>query len=191
MHPGTSSCNQVHQDASRYIKLQPSTLRCIQVHQATIKYIKAQVVPWCTNTFLWMPKMNLDAAGCSIWPSLQLDVLDVYWCSMWFTWMLKMTLDAAGCLGCQSMYNLCSEVPLGFIWMPLIQLDVLDVYGCPRWPTKQLEVLELHWCIHFALMHQGIYMDDQDDPWCIWMSIVAQVVSRCTKGFIWMLKMTL
>ena len=68
---------------------------------------------------------------------------------------------------------------------------VLDVYGCPRWPTKKLDVLELNWCICFSLMHQGIYMDDQDDPWCIWMSIVAQVVSWCTKGFMWMLKMTL
>ena len=43
MHPGTSSCNQVHQDTSRYIKLLPSTSRCIQVHQAIIKYIKAHL----------------------------------------------------------------------------------------------------------------------------------------------------
>lgn len=43
LHPGTSSYNQVHQDASSYIKLQTSTSRCIQVHQATTKYIKAQL----------------------------------------------------------------------------------------------------------------------------------------------------
>ena len=90
--------------------------------------INAQVVPWCTNTFLWMPKMTLDAAGCSRWPSLQLDVSDVYWHTS------------------------------------------------------------------FALMHQGIYMDAQDDPWCSWMSwmsIDVQVVPCCTNTFLWMLKMTL
>ena len=150
---------------------------------------------------LSMHKFCLDATkhlyGWSRLPLKQLDVLDVFLCTScslmhqniywddqdnphctWVSWMLVVN-------------KLSFEAPLGFIWMPLMQLDVLDVYGCPRWPTKQLDVLELHWCIRFALMHQGIYMDDQDDPWCIWMSIVAQVVSWCTKGFIWTLKMTL
>ena len=34
------SLKQVHQVASRYIKLQASTSRCIEVHQAATKYIK-------------------------------------------------------------------------------------------------------------------------------------------------------
>ena len=173
--------------------------------------IDAQVVPWCTRTIIWMIKMTLNEAGClgclsmhklcldatkhlygwPRWPSTlylctscSLMHQNIYWddqddphCS-WLSWMLVVN-------------KLCFEAPLGIIWMLLTQLDSLDVYGCPRCPSKQLENLELHWCIHFALMHQCIYMDDQDDPWCIWMSIVAQVVSRCTKGFIWMLKMTL
>ena len=58
--------------------------------------------------------------GWSRWPSMELDVLDVYlcivpWCTKTLLWMLKMTLstagclsmlmmsfDAAGCLGCLS-----------------------------------------------------------------------------------------
>ena len=117
----------------------------------------------------------LNVYQCPWWPLMQLAVLDVYLCTScslmhqniywddqdnphctWVSWMLVVN-------------KLSFEAPLGFIWMPLMQLDVLDVYGCPRWPTKQLDVLELHWCIRFALMHQGIYMDDQDDPWCIWI----------------------
>ena len=58
----------------------------------------------------------------------------------------------------------------------------------------QLDVLDVCRCTTFVLMHKKTDMDDQGDPWCIWiswMSIDIQGVSRCTKGFIWMLKMTL
>merc|ERR1712131_430022 len=81
--------------------------------------IDVQVVPCCTNTFIWMLKMALNAAGCSRWPLMQLDVpgcilmylvatrctlmhLDVLACSL-------MYLDASGCLGCLSMHKLCLD----------------------------------------------------------------------------------
>ena len=107
----------------------------------------AQVVTRCTKGFIWMLKMTMDAAGClgclsmhklsldalthfyqcSWWPSLQLDVLDVYQCTSCAmmhqhifmdaqddpgcSWLLKMTLDAAGCLGCLSMHKLFLDAP--------------------------------------------------------------------------------
>ena len=84
----------------------------------------------------------------------------------------------------------------------------------------QLNVLDVCWRTSCVLMHKKIDMDDQGDPWCIWMSIdvqvvemhqgihmdaqddpqwswmspmsrVAQFVTRCTKGFIWILKMSI
>ena len=64
--------------------------------------IVAQVVPWCSNTFLWMFKMTLDGAGCLRCLSMDKLCLDAptyyYGC-----WMLMMSFDAAGCLGCLSM----------------------------------------------------------------------------------------
>ena len=75
--------------------------------------------------------------------------------------------------------------------MSQIQQDVLYVYWCLWWPSMQLAGCQ---CTICALMYQSIYMDDQDDPWCSWMSwipINTQVVSWCTKVFIWMLIMTL
>ena len=111
-------------------------LGCLSMHQGiymdaqvgpgcSCMSINVQVVPSCTNTFLWMHKMTHDATGCSGLPLMQLDVLA---CSLMYqdasgclsmhilmdaqddpgcSWMLKMTLDAAGCLGCLSMYKLC------------------------------------------------------------------------------------
>ena len=141
------------------------------------------VMPWSTNTFLWMLKMTLNTAGClsmlimssdaagchgclsmlmmTLDAALCLDAQVVTRCTKGFIWMLKMTIDAAGCLGCLSMHMLCLDAPTHF-------------YGCPRWPWMQL--------------------DAQDNPWCSWMSwmsINTQVLPWCTKGFIWMLKMTL
>ena len=89
-----------------------------------------------------------------------------------------MTLDWAGCLGCILMHKLFLDAPR-------------DLYGCSRWPSMQLDVLVVYQFTSCVLMHKKIDLDDQGDPWCIWMSIDVQVVSRSTKGFIWMLKMTL
>ena len=65
------------------------------------------------------------------------------------------------------------------------------IYGWSRWPLMQPDVYQ---CISCALMHQDIYMDDQDFLWSNWMSwmfITTQVVARCTKTLIWMIKISL
>ena len=81
------------------------------------------------------------------------------------------------------------------VWCLLVQKLCLCaprvIYGWSRWPLMQPDVYQ---CISCALMHQDIYMDDQDflwSSWMSWMSINAQVVARCPKTFIWMIKMTL
>ena len=111
-------------------------------------YFYAQVVPWCTKTFIGMIKITLIAPGC-------------LGCWLWTSWVLKHHWDLYGCPWCS--------------WMSWMSMDVqVAQVGCSRWPWMQLH--------------------DQDDPRCSWMSwmfIDTQVLPWCTKGFIWMLKMTL
>ena len=129
--------------------------------------IEAQFVPRCTKTFIWMIKMTLDASGCLV---AQVGS----WYTKGFKWMLKITYNVAGCLGCLLMNK---DAPTYF-------------YGCPLWPLMQLDVLDVYWCTSCVLKRNEIDMDDQCNPWCIWMSwmtIDAQVVSWCTMGFMWML----
>ena len=79
------------------------------------------------------------------------------------------------------MHKLCLDAPTHF-------------YGWLRWPLMHLDVLDVYWCTSCVKMHQGIHMDAQDDPLWSWMSPmsrVAQFVTRCTKGFIWILKMSI
>ena len=66
--------------------------------------IDAQVVPWCTNTFYWMPKMTLNTAGC-------LGCLSLH----------KFWLDASRYLGCLLLHILCLDASR-------------DLYECSRWP---------------------------------------------------------
>ena len=129
--------------------------------------INAQVVSRCPKTFIWMIKMTLDASGCLV---AQVGS----WYTKGFKWMLKITYNVAGCLGCLLMNK---DAPTYF-------------YGCPQWPLMQLDVLDVYWCTSCVLKRNEIDMDDQCNPWCIWMSwmtIDAQVVSWCTMGFMWML----
>ena len=98
---------------------------------------------WCTNTFLWMPKMTLDAQDdprCSwmSWMSINTQVLP--WCTKGFIWMLKMTLDAAVCLGCLSMYKLCLVAPHIF-------LDAPDDPWCSWMSWMSINTQVLPWCI--------------------------------------------
>ena len=133
--------------------------------------INTQVVARCTKTLIWMIKISLDASGFLV-------AQVVSYCMKGFIWMLKITLDVAGCLECLSMHKFCLEAPTYF-------------YECPTWPLMQLDVFQ---CTSCVLKYNEIDMDDQCDPWCnlmSWMTIDAQVVSWYTKGFIWMLKMTL
>ena len=132
--------------------------------------INAQVVPWCTNTFLSILMMTLIAAGCLGCLSMHKLCLDAprdfYGCPRW-PWMLKITLNAAGCLGCLSTHKFCLDAPR-------------DLYGCSRWPSMQLDVLDVYQCTSCALLHQHIYMDAQDDPWCSWMLKMALDAAWCT-----------
>ena len=136
---------------------------------------------------LSMHKLSLDAPThfyqCSWWPSLQLDVLDVYRCTSCALMhqhifmdaqddpgcsrMVKMTLNAAECLGCLSTHKFCLDAPR-------------DLYGCSRWPSMQLDVLDVYWCTSCALLHQHIFMDAQDDPRCSWMLKMALDAAWCT-----------
>ena len=148
-------------------------LGCLSMLMVTLDAagcLDAQVVTRCTKGFIWMLKMTMDAAGClgcllmhklsldapthfyqcSWWPSLQLDVLDVYQCTScalmhqhifidfqdnpWYIWMCFDVLD-------------CSLMYLDASWSTWLQLDVP---GC-------------------ILMHLLA-------AWCTWMSIDAQVV---------------
>ena len=59
-------------------------------------YFYAQVVPWCTKTFIGMIKMNLIAAGCLgcwLWTSCVLKHhWDLYGCP-WRSWIAWMSMD--------------------------------------------------------------------------------------------------
>ena len=142
--------------------------------------IHAQVVPWCSNTFLWMIKMTLDGAGCLGCLSMLinagcLDAQVMSWCTKGFIWMLKLTIDAAGCLGCLLMHKLCLDAAKHF-------------YGWSKWPSMELDVLDVYLCSSCALMNQHIFMDTEDDPknsWMSWMSINAHDVLWCCWMF-WM-----
>ena len=62
--------------------------------------IDALVVPWCTNTFKWMPTMTLNATGC-LWCQLKLklchDVLDCSLMNLNASWCTWLQLDVLGC----------------------------------------------------------------------------------------------
>ena len=128
---------------------------------------------------VWMHKLWLDAPrdlyGCSRWPSLLLDVLDVYQYSScplmhqnifidaqddpWYSWMSWMSIDVQVVPWCTNTFYGCSR------W-PLIQLDAqdgprlqLNVPGCIlMYLVTQLDV---PWCILMYLLV----------AWCTWMQL--------------------
>ena len=147
--------------------------------------INVQVVACCTNTFLWMHKMILDAAGCSGCPSMQLDVpgcilmyLVAAWCTLMHLDVLAcslMYLIASGCLGCLWMHKLCLDAPTHFYgcprWPWMLKMTP-DTAECSRWPSIQLNVpgcilmylvtkLDVPQCILMYLLV----------AWCTWMQL--------------------
>ena len=110
--------------------------------------INAQVVPWCTNTFLSILMMTLVAAGCigclsmhklcldapthfyecSRWPWMQLDVQDDPRCS-WMSWM---SINTQGLPWCTK----------GFI----IYMDAQDDPQCSWMSWMFIDTQVLPWC---------------------------------------------
>ena len=137
--------------------------------------IVAQVVLWCTKTFIWRVKITLDVAKCLGWLLMNKLCLNT---TKGFMWMLQMTLPAAGYLGCVLMLKLFPDTPIECILMNLLCLHELrELCTCSRCPLMQLDVLD--------------GFDAQDDPWHSWMSNNSQVVLWCTETFLWMVKITL
>ena len=102
--------------------------------------VDVQVVPCCTNTFLWMLKMTLDAAGCSRWPLMQLDVPG---CILMYLVAARCTLMHLDLLFCSLMYLDASGCTNTFLWMPKMTLDAHDDPQCSwmSWMSINTQVL--------------------------------------------------